>query len=293
MVLAEAAAAEAKSEHPIARAIVAAAIAEGLTLPAMTDFHASPGFGPSARSPRGAIHIGADRFMSRLGIAIGAADQAAALAEAGKTLLHIAFDTTLAAIVAVSDPIKPTTAAAIQALHALGLKVAMITGDNARTAAYIAGQLGIDHVVAEVLPAGKVDAVRSLKTRMGHLAYVGDGINDAPALTEADVGLAVGTGTDVAIAAADVVLVRGDLMAVPQAIALSAATMRNIRQNLFWAFAYNALLIPVAAGALFPIWGVLLFPIFAAGAMAMSSVFVVGNALRLRRFAAPVAVLSR
>jgi Au+-exporting ATPase len=163
----------------------------------------------------------------------------------------------------------------------------MITGDNAKTAAYVAGQLGIDHVVAEVLPAGKVDAVRNLKATMGHLAYVGDGINDAPALAEADVGLAVGTGTDVAIEAADVVLVRGNLLAVPEAIGISKATIRNIGQNLFWAFAYNALLIPVAAGALFPIWGVLMSPVFAAAAMAMSSVFVLGNALRLRRFAVP------
>ncbi len=284
-VLAEAAAAEAKSEHPIARAIVAAAKAEGLGLPVLTDFQAVPGFGLSARSPRGMIHIGADRYMAKLGIDMGAAGQADALAAQGKTPLYVAFDATLAAIVAVSDPIKPSTPAAIKALHALGLKVAMITGDNAKTAAFIASQLGIDHVVAEVLPAGKVDAVRSLKASMGHLAYVGDGINDAPALAEADVGLAVGTGTDVAIEAADVVLVRGNLMAVPQAIAISKATMRNIAQNLFWAFAYNALLIPVAAGALFPIWGVLLSPVFAAGAMAMSSVFVLGNALRLRRFA--------
>ncbi|MEO8245343.1 MAG: heavy metal translocating P-type ATPase [bacterium] len=287
VVLAEAAAAEAKSEHPIARAIVATAKAEGLTLPDMTEFQAVPGFGLSARSPRGMIHIGANRFMTKLGIDMGVPSQAEALAEAGKTPLYVAFDTTLAAIVAVSDPIKPTTAEAIKALHALGLKVAMITGDNSKTAAYIAGQLGIDHVVAEVLPAGKVDAVRSLKASLGHLAYVGDGINDAPALAEADVGLAVGTGTDVAIEAADVVLVRGNLMAVPEAIAISKATMRNIGQNLFWAFAYNALLIPVAAGALFPIWGVLLSPVFAAGAMAMSSVFVLGNALRLRRFAVP------
>ena len=159
----------------------------------------------------------------------------------------------------------------------------MITGDNARTANAIARQLGIDEVVAEVLPDGKVDAVKRLKG-IGQLAYVGDGINDAPALAEADVGLAVGTGTDIAIEAADVVLMTGRLTAVPDAIALSRATMRNIRQNLFWAFAYNAALVPVAAGVLYPAFGILLSPVLSAGAMAMSSVFVLTNALRLKRY---------
>jgi len=163
--------------------------------------------------------------------------------------------------------------------------VAMITGDNALTAKAIAARLGIDEVVAEVLPDGKVEAVRRLKARYGTLAFVGDGINDAPALAEADVGLAIGTGTDVAIEAADVVLMSGSLQGVPNAIALSKATIGNIRQNLFWAFAYNTALIPLAAGALYPSLGILLSPVFAAGAMALSSVFVLGNALRLRRFA--------
>jgi len=162
--------------------------------------------------------------------------------------------------------------------------VIMITGDNQRTAEAIARQLNIDEVVAEVLPEGKVEAIRNLKARHGSLAFVGDGINDAPALAEADVGLAVGTGTDVAIEAADVVLMSGSLEGVPNAIALSGATIRNIRQNLFWAFAYNTALVPVAAGVLYPFIGVLLSPIFAAGAMALSSVFVLGNALRLRRW---------
>jgi Cu+-exporting ATPase len=186
----------------------------------------------------------------------------------------------------VSDPIKETTPAAIQALHAQGLKIVMITGDNRRTAEAIAAQLGIDHVVAEVLPDGKVGAVKQLRKSGQKVAFIGDGINDAPALSEADVGLAVGTGTDIAIESADVVLISGDLTAVARAIALSRATIKNIKQNLFWAFAYNVSLVPVAAGVLYPINGTLLSPVFAAGAMAMSSVFVLANALRLRGFRA-------
>src|SRR5690606_27617210 len=201
------------------------------------------------------------------------------------TPLYAAVGGELAAILAVADPIKTTTPAAIRALHALGLEVAMITGDDRHTAEAIAKQLGIDEVVAEVLPGEKAEAVRRLTH--GRLAFVGDGINDAPALAEADVGIAIGTGTDVAIEAADVVLMSGDLEGVPRAIGLSKATIRNIRQNLFWAFAYNRALIPVAAGVLYPVSGLLLSPVFAAGAMALSSVFVLGNALRLRRYRPP------
>ena len=283
-VLAAVAAVEGKSEHPIARAIVAAAEDAGLALPDVTGFASVTGFGVAARADDQRVDIGADRYMEKLGLDVAVfADIAARLADEGKSPLYAAINGKLAAILAVADPVKATTPQAIKALHALGLKVAMITGDNARTAQAIARQLGIDEVVAEVLPDGKVAAVKRLKA-LGTLAYVGDGINDAPALAEADVGLAVGTGTDIAIEAADVVLMSGRLSAVPDAIALSKATMRNIRQNLFWAFAYNAALIPVAAGALWPAYGVLLSPIFAAGAMALSSVFVLGNALRLRRF---------
>ncbi len=289
-VLAAVAAVEAKSEHPIARAIVAAAEAEGLTLPVVAAFTSVTGFGVSATADGQPVEIGADRFMAKLGLDVAPfAATATRLAEAGKSPLYAALDGRLAAILAVADPIKETTPQAIRALHALGLKVAMITGDNARTAQAIARQLGIDEVVAEVLPDGKVAAVKRLKA-LGPLAYVGDGINDAPALAEADVGLAVGTGTDIAIEAADVVLMAGRLTAVSDAIALSKATMRNIRQNLFWAFIYNAALIPVAAGALWPAFGILLSPVFAAGAMALSSVFVLGNALRLRRFSATARV---
>ena len=283
-VLAAVAAVEAKSEHPIARAIVQAAEAEGLTLPAVTGFESVTGFGVVAKVAGQRVQIGADRYMAQLGLDVAVfASEAARLGNEGKTPLYAAIDGRLAAIIAVADRVKETTPAAIRALHALGLKVVMITGDNRRTAEAIAGPLGIDEVVAEVLPGDKVAAVKRLKS-LGKLAYVGDGINDAPALAEADVGIAVGTGTDIAIDAADVVLMSGRLTAIPDAIALSRATMGNIRQNLFWAFIYNAALIPVAAGALYPAFGVLLSPVIAAGAMALSSVFVLGNALRLRRF---------
>jgi P-type E1-E2 ATPase len=211
----------------------------------------------------------------------------------GKSPLHVAVDGQLAAVMAVSDPIKPTTPVAIAALHRLGLKVAMITGDNAETARAIARGLHIDDVTAEVLPEGKVEALKSLRQRFGGVAFVGDGINDAPALAEADVGVAIGTGTDIAIEAADIVLMAGDLRGVSNAIGLSRATLRNIGQNLFWAFAYNAALIPIAAGALYAASGILLSPAFAAGAMALSSVFVLGNALRLKRFAPPLAIEAR
>ncbi|MDN2566653.1 heavy metal translocating P-type ATPase [Aquibium sp. A9E412] len=288
-VLATIAAVEAKSEHPIARAIVAAAEAEGLAVPAASKFESVTGFGVVAEVEGARVAIGADRYMAKLGHDVGVfAATAGRLADEGKSPLYAAIDGRLAAIVAVADPVKETTPAAVAALHDLGLKVAMVTGDNRRTAEAIARRLGIDEVVAEVLPDGKVDAVRRLKAAHGRLAFVGDGINDAPALAEADIGLAIGTGTDVAIEAADVVLMSGSLKGVPNAIALSKATLANIRQNLFWAFAYNTALIPVAAGVLYPAFGLLLSPMLAAGAMALSSVFVLANALRLRRFTAPM-----
>ncbi|MHC1653636.1 heavy metal translocating P-type ATPase [Stenotrophomonas maltophilia] len=288
-VLAALAAVESRSEHPIARAIVDAAAEQGIALPTMVDFESVTGMGVRAHVEGTRVEVGADRFMRELGVDVGPfAELASKLGTHGKSPLYAAIDGRLAAIVAVSDPIKPSTPAAIAALHRLGLKVAMITGDNAGTAQAIARQLGIDEVVAEVLPEGKVEAVRRLKASYGHVAFVGDGINDAPALAEADVGLAIGTGTDIAVESADVVLMSGNLQGVSNAIALSKATLGNIRQNLFWAFAYNTALIPVAAGVLYPVWGVLLSPVFAAGAMALSSVFVLGNALRLRRFQPPI-----
>lgn len=284
-VLANVAAVESRSEHPIARAIVEAAEQEGIDLPSLDSFQSVTGMGVHASVDGLRVEVGADRYMRELGLDVGVfAQTAERLANEGKSPLYAAIDGRLAAIVAVADPIKASTSAAIAALHQLGLKVVMITGDNERTARAIAARLGIDQVVAEVLPEGKVAALRRLKAEHGHIAFVGDGINDAPALAEADVGMAIGTGTDVAMEAADVVLMSGNLQGVPNAIALSQATIGNIRQNLFWAFAYNTALIPVAAGLLYPAYGLLLSPIFAAGAMAMSSVFVLGNALRLRRF---------
>ncbi len=287
-VLKKVAAVEALSEHPIARAITEAAASEGLNIPDVSNFTSVTGYGVEAVVSNNKVQVGADRFMEKLGLDVSVfANTASRLADEGKTPLYAAVGNRLAAIIAVADPIKDTTPEAIRALHDLGLKVAMITGDNQRTAKAIARRLGIDEVVAEVLPDGKVNAVKRLKA-LGRLAYVGDGINDAPALAEADVGLAIGTGTDVAIEAADVVLMSGSLKGIPNAIALSQETIRNIRQNLFWAFAYNSALIPVAAGALYPAFNILLSPVFAAGAMALSSVFVLGNALRLKRFSMPM-----
>ena len=271
-----------------------AAAQEGLELSAVTEFDSITGSGIKGKVGEAWVYVGADRYMKQLGLNVDVHDGSfdtliAQLGQDGKTPLYVAIDQTLAAVIAVADPIKQTTFAAIEALHALGLKVAMITGDNQHTANAIAKRLHIDDVVAEVLPQGKVDSVLKLQQQYGRLAFVGDGINDAPALAQADVGLAVGTGTDIAIEAADVVLMSGSLKGVANAIALSKATIRNIRQNLFWAFIYNIALIPIAAGVLYPSFGILLSPMFAAGAMALSSIFVLTNALRLKYFQAPVA----
>ena len=278
------AAVEDKSEHPIARAIVEDARAKNINIPQASAFNALSGIGVSASVEGYAINIGGEHYMRDLGLDITAFDdESQRLAREGKTPIYAAVNGTLAALICVADEIKPSSLAAIKHLHDLGLRTAMITGDNARTAEAIAAQLGITDVRAEVLPAGKVEALKTLKG-VGPLAFVGDGINDAPALAAADVGIAIGTGTDVAIESAEVVLMSGDVAKVADAIALSRATLANIKQNLFWAFAYNIVLIPVAAGALWKVNGTLLSPAWGAGAMALSSVFVLTNALRLRRF---------
>ncbi len=289
VVLAKAAAVEAQSEHPAARAIVDAARADDLVLPEVSGFEAEVGYGVTGRIGPDVIAIGARRFMEKLGVNVEALSaEADRLTAKARSPLYMAIDGKLVALLAIADPIKETTPAAIRAFHEAGLKVVMISGDNRATAEAIGRELGIDDVVADVLPSGKVEVIRRLKAGGGKLAFVGDGINDAPALAEADVGLAVGTGTDIAIESADVVLMGGDLKGVANAIALSRATMRNIAGNLFWAFAYNVVLIPVAAGLLYPAFGITLSPMLAAGAMALSSVFVLGNGLRLKRFRAVV-----
>ncbi len=284
-VLALAAAVESRSEHPIALAIVAEAKARGLTVAEATAFETAAGFGASATVGDRRVDIGSDRMMRQLGLEPAVfAEAAQQLGDTAKTPIYAAVDGKLAALLAVADPIKPTTAQALRELHAMGLKVAMITGDNHRTAQAVAAQLGLDEFEAEVLPDGKVAAVQALRERFGPIAFVGDGINDAPALAAADVGIAMGAGTDIAIESADLVLMRDDLRAVATAAALSRAVMANIGQNLAWAFGYNVILIPVAAGVLYPAFGLLLSPMAAAGAMALSSVSVVTNALRLKRF---------
>ncbi|UYN99624.1 MAG: copper-translocating P-type ATPase [Devosia sp.] len=280
-VLALVAAAESRSEHPIATAIVAAAEKAGLDLGNVTAFDSDPGHGITATVDGRKVEVGSARLLKGLDLS-DFDDAAARLAAEGKTPVFAAIDGRPAAAIVVADVIKPSSRAVIDALHQMGLKTAMISGDNARTARAIAAKLGIDEVRAEVLPADKVAAIKSLRSGHGLVAYVGDGINDAPALAEADIGIAVGSGTDAAIESADVVLLGGDLKGVLNAIRISRATLRNIRENLFWAFGYNALLIPVAAGVLFPAFGILLSPMIGAGAMALSSVFVVGNAQRLR-----------
>lgn len=280
-VLRLAAAVESRSEHPVATAITRAGPAD---LPQPTEFTSQTGLGVRAVVEGREVVIGSPRLMDRNGVDLsGLTPEADQRAAAGATPLFVAIDGQAAALLTVSDPVKPGTIEALDRLHAMGLTLAMVTGDNARTAQALADKLGIDHVTAEVLPDGKLQAINALRDQFGALAFVGDGINDAPALAAADTGVAIGTGTDVAIETADVVLMSGDLRGVANAVEISRRTMRNIRQNLVWAFGYNTLLIPVAAGALYPLGGPLLSPALAAGAMALSSVFVVTNALRLRR----------
>ncbi len=284
-VLALAASAEKGSEHPLGAAIVRAAEAGNLSLETINRLSAEPGRGIEAGIGSRTVIVGNARMMAERGIDAKAADgDMARLSADGKTAMLVAVDGALAGLVAVADVVKPTSAAAIAALRRLGIETAMITGDSRAVAEAIGREVGVDRVVAEVLPEDKAAAVRSLQAAGKLVAMVGDGINDAPALAAADVGIAIGSGTDVAAESADIVLARSDLADVVAALALSRATMRNIKQNLFWAFGYNILGIPIAAGVLFLFGGPLLNPIFAAAAMSLSSVSVVTNALRLKGF---------
>ena len=285
-VLGLVAAVEAKSEHPVGEAIVRAARSErGLTLPEARDFDAEPGFGVHAMVDGRLVQVGADRYMAKLGIDLGSLAAAGEqFARDGKTPLYAAIDGKLAAALSVSDPLKEGSVEAVAALHGLGLKVAMVTGDNRHTAQAIAARVGIDEVLAEVLPGEKAAEVKRLQAGNRRVAFVGDGINDAPALAQADVGLAIGTGTDIAIEAGDVILMSGDLRGIINAVALSRRTMKTIVGNFVWAYAYNIALIPIAAGALYPFLRLLLNPMLAAGAMSISSLFVLTNSLRLKRF---------
>ena len=283
-LLAAAASLEKPSEHPLSGAVVAEAQRRGLTLRTVTDFAAVAGGGVTGSAEGTTLLAGNESFMARSGVTVPAAlhDGAQALAEDGKTPLFIAAGTSLMGIIAVADVVKDDSAAAIAALRDMGCDVVLLTGDNRRTADAIARQIGVSRVIAEVLPQDKARCVQELQQEGKKVAMVGDGINDAPALVTADVGLAIGAGTDVAIESADIVLMRSSLLDIADAAALSRATLRNIRQNLFWAFFYNAIGIPVAAGALYPAFGLTLNPMIAAAAMSLSSVCVVSNALRLR-----------
>ena len=280
---------EASSEHPLGEAIVHTARGRGITLPSVEGFEAVPGYGVEARVAGSAVAVGARRYMDRHGVAVaeGIAARADELAGQGRTPVYVAVDGELAGLIAVADPVKDGAEAAIAGLHGMGLRTVMLTGDDHATAQAVARQLGIREVRAEVLPADKEREIQSLQGEGRQVAFVGDGINDAPALARANVGVAVGTGTDVAIESGDVVIMAGDPRSIARGLGLARRTFRTIRQNLFWAFVYNVTLMPVAAGVLFPWLGVLLSPMLAAGAMSLSSLLVVTNSLRLRRAALP------
>jgi Cu+-exporting ATPase len=282
-VLGAAAALERASEHPLAAAIVKAAQERYVPVPATADFMSFTGKGVSGRAGARSIAVGNDRLMAQLGIDASALDAAAKPARAdGATAMYVAIDGRAAGVIAVADPIKSTTRQALQALRGAGLRIVMLTGDNEATARAIARQLGIEEVQAGVLPEDKHATVQRLRAEGRVVAMAGDGVNDAPALAAADVGIAMGNGTDVAMQSAAITLVKGDLAGIARARQLSAATLRNIRQNLVLAFVYNALGVPLAAGLLYPLFGLMLSPVVAAAAMSLSSVSVIGNALRLR-----------
>jgi Cu+-exporting ATPase len=283
-VLRFAASVERSSEHPLAAAIVATAGERGVTLQSVMGFDSPAGKGAIGMVERKRIALGNARFLAELGIETDAlSSEAERLRPDGATAIFIAIDGKLAGVIAIADPVKATTPAALDALRRDGLRIVMLTGDNRTTARAVAERLAISEIEAEVLPEHKSDVVMRLRREGRVVAMAGDGVNDAPALAAADVGIAMGTGTDVAMESAGVTLIKGDLGGIVRARTLSAAVMRNIRQNLFFAFCYNAAGVPIAAGVLYPVFGILLSPVIAAAAMALSSVSVVGNALRLRR----------
>jgi P-type Cu+ transporter len=284
-VLQIAASLESHSEHPLARAIVEAAKKEKIELCKVTDFQSITGGGVSGRLDDTIVLAGKEKFLTDSNVTISEElkKEAHRLQENAQTTVWLAVDGKGVGILGIADPIKPTTKKAIRELHAMGVKVIMCTGDNRRTAESVARELGIDEFRAEVMPDEKIDIVKELKSKGAIVAMAGDGINDAPALAAADVGIAMGTGTDVAIESAGITLVKGDLIGIVKAMHVSRAVMRNIRQNLFFAFIYNALGVPIAAGALYPFFGILLSPMIAGAAMSFSSVSVIANALRLRR----------
>jgi Cu+-exporting ATPase len=275
---------ERNSEHPLAAAIVEAARERGLELKSSQDFASITGKGVTARIDGRTVSLGNEGMLGDLKIDVSSlAQRAEQLRAEGQTVMFVSVDGQLAGILGVADPIKESTPEAIRQLHELGLRIIMVTGDSATTAEAVAGKLGIDDVVAEVLPSRKAEIIKRFQNEGRKVAMAGDGINDAPALAQADVGIAMGTGTDVAMESASVTLVRGDLRGIVRAIRLSRLTMKNIKQNLFFAFVYNVLGVPIAAGVLYPFFGVLLSPMIAAAAMSFSSVSVIANALRLNR----------
>jgi Cu+-exporting ATPase len=284
-LLAIAAGVERRSEHPLAAAIVASAGDRGLTLGAAESFESYPGRGVIGVVNGIAVAAGNSRLMVEWAVDMSAASaDVERLAAENKTIVFIAADGRLSGLIAIADPIKAGSRDAVRALQRMGLDIVLLTGDSEAVAKSVARAVGIERVVAGVLPEGKVAEVRRLQEERRVVAMVGDGVNDAPALAQADLGIAIGSGTDVAIEASDVTLVRGDLRGVAQAVALSRRTMRTMKQNLFWAFVYNVVGIPIAAGVLYPIAGILLSPILASAAMALSSVSVLSNSLRLRRY---------